>query len=416
VFRRVVPTDIFSMLSKSRTALSFRAIRLLLSMTCKLLAIFTFLSVPAFSSGASGAKGPALKEISVPDDLSTPIDHLLDLTTPDNHERFQPALVETLLAFCAAPKEPDSLYLTEQRSGASSAFYQFELKISLARLLAYTYNPEIPGEAFLPSSVRLAHWREVNGNGRTFPKLWDKLSNLNEPFIVKGVEHIENTPDQTSGAYFDYDLDRLIILTKYHDNNVLISMSCQRGTSNVGKRGFILGSDNEWNYLYTGIKGVTRKGLGWVDSYMYNSQSIMIYHEYQSEDDSRGDSVTVRLSIFKWLKAGWAGINMVKPTHIHAGMDRYAKTLKRIIEDPALPDPHDLVAYYGPIDTMTPQQLRQEIRMVLAALRTKYARSKAFTDKRYAELFNSDQYVNAMSIEEMRAMLINQYTKKLIAR
>lgn len=404
----------YAMSNQNRTASS---LSMLMIMVASLLSATTLFGPhEALSSEAMGSKGPQLKEMRVPATLDPGIDHLLALADPNTDQVFQEALIQELLAFGETPKEPGILYRASRKSGAPSAYYQFEVKTSLERLLAYTYDPDIPVAAFTPASIRLAQWIEVDGGQQPFPKIWEQMADLEKPWIIRGVEHIENTPDQHSGAYFDYDLDRTVILTTHRGRNVLISMSRQRGVSNVGKRGFILGIDEDWNYLYTGMKGINRSGLGWVDSYMYDSHAIMIYQEVETVDDSGTPAPTVRLSVFKWLKAGWAGINMVKPTHIYAGMDRYAKTFKRIIENPALPAPDVLAAYYSPILDLSPPQLRQEIRAHLDELRAQFGQSKAFTDKRFAALFSSNQYVDGMSVAEMRAMLANRYTKKLVGR
>jgi hypothetical protein len=51
------------------------------------------------------------------------------------------------------------------------------------------------------------------------------------------------------------------------------------------------------------------------------------------------DPVTtkVRCAVFKWLRAGWSGINMVRSKHIYNGLKRFAKPLKEILEYPSLP-------------------------------------------------------------------------------
>ncbi len=90
-----------------------------------------------------------------------------------------------------------------------------------------------------------------------------------------------------------------------------------------GKKGLVLGSDSDWNYLYSGKKGTNLPGLGWVSSYMYDSCTIMIYYEMDPNEP------LVRCAVFKWLKAGWSNINMVKKSHIYKGLVRYENSFKR---------------------------------------------------------------------------------------
>ena len=44
--------------------------------------------------------------------------------------------------------------------------------------------------------------------------------------------------------------------------------------SNIGRKGCVVGDDANWNYLYSDETGLTKTGLGWVDSYMYDAHSI----------------------------------------------------------------------------------------------------------------------------------------------
>ena len=126
-----------------------------------------------------------------------------------------------------------------------------------------------------------------------------------DPVVVRGVETVEITPDINTGTYYKYDLDRTMILFKHQGRNVFVSLSRQKGQSEVGKKGVVVGDDEDWNYLYSGEKGINKTGLGWVDSYMYGSSSIILFYEPDP------DNPMVKCAVFKWLRAGWKKINMV---------------------------------------------------------------------------------------------------------
>ena len=121
-----------------------------------------------------------------------------------------------------------------------------------------------------------------------------------------------------SGAYYKYDMYRTLVLFTYEKRKVLISISKQKDVSQVGNKGYILGSDDNWDYFYSGKPGLTIPGLGWVRSYMYDSYGINVY--YQIDENNP----VVRCATLRWIKAGWAKINVVKSHHIHAGLKRFA--------------------------------------------------------------------------------------------
>ena len=243
-----------------------------------------------------------------------------------------------------------------KRNGASSNYYEFTLNRSLKEVLDLVYNPDIPSHITTPASIRRSEWINVNGKKQKLPKLSEHLNGLaEEPFLVKGVEFIENTPDTFSGAYYAYELDRALLLIHHKGRKILISMSHQRDKSDVGKKGLVLGSDDNWDYIYTGEKGCTRSGLGWVESYMYDSASIAVYYE------EGGPSPKVHCGLFKWLRAGWAGINMVKPHHIRDGVKRFAKPLKNIVESPLLANTDQLAKTLQKINAMSEEELRQKV-------------------------------------------------------
>jgi len=100
-----------------------------------------------------------------------------------------------------------------------------------------------------------------------------------EPVIIHGLQHDSNTPDLTTGVYHEYDLKRTLIHLNHKGRRVLISISKQVNQSEVGKKGAILGNDDDWNYYYSGDTGSFKTGMGWIKSYVYDFFSVGVYVE-----------------------------------------------------------------------------------------------------------------------------------------
>lgn len=169
---------------------------------------------------------------------------------------------------------------------------------SMGQILQLTDNPEIPSVFTAPSSIRMSRWKAIDTPNHQRPKLWELLPKLNGSVSFSGIEDVVNTPDETTGTYYQYDLYRSVILTQFNGRNLLISLSKQAGISNVGRKGLIIGGDDQWNYYYSNEAGLNRAGFGWVDSYMYDSKSLAFYV------DGTPTGNTVRVGVFKWLQAG----------------------------------------------------------------------------------------------------------------
>jgi len=149
-------------------------------------------------------------------------------------------------------------------------------------------------------------------------------------------------------------MKRTLIQLNHKGHHVLVSISKQMGTSNVGKKGVILGNDNDWNYYYSDEAGSTITGLGWAKSYIYDYFSVSVFVE------SGTASTIVRTGIFQWLRAGWSGINFVKPGHILSGLKRFARDYKMIMESPRLPALNKIISAYQILSNMTASDLIKE--------------------------------------------------------
>lgn len=261
-----------------------------------------------------------LEDARIPDEVLTELAYLLKFIGTENEApNFEPGRIANLLGFVAKQNTNSRLYHDGTSFGLPSAYYGLDINRSLEDVLRYVYNPSIPYCSIAPSTVRICQLKETNKGQKSWPLLWKLLPDLDKPIVIRGVERVTNTPDLFSGAYYSYDQDRTLILFKYQDRKILASISKQKGKSDVGKKGLVLGTDDSWDYIYTGEEGLTKSGLNWVRSYMYDSFGIALYHEINPSKP------LVRCGIFKWVRAGWAKMNVVRPEHIYNGMERFAK-------------------------------------------------------------------------------------------
>lgn len=237
---------------------------------------------------------------------------------------------------------------------STGAYYEFDTKSTFHQFIEYFYTARIPSAITRPSSLRSSMWTAPSVNTQKLPNSWQASLPAEAPFIIHGVEHAANTPDLNTGVYHEYDMKRTLILLKHKGHQAVFSISKQVGTSNVGKKGFILGNDSDWNYYYTDEPGSTITGLGWAKSYIYDYFSVNIFVE------SRNSPSVVRTGIFQWLRAGWSGINFVKTSHILAGMKRFARDCKMIMESSRLPNLSQNISVHQMLSNMTASDLIKE--------------------------------------------------------
>jgi hypothetical protein len=221
---------------------------------------------------------------------------------------------------------------------------------------------------------------------------------------MHGVQHDSNTPDLTTGVYYEYDLKRTLILVNHKGRQVLFSISKQPESSNVGEKGFILGNDNDWNYYYSGKPGSAKAGLGWVKSYIYDYFSVGVYVETSS------NSTMVRTGVFQWIRAGWSGINFVRTCHVIDGLKRYAQNTRTILESPRLPAPNQMVATYQWLANLPATDLKKRYETLLQAQRSLAIKSGKVDDSEAGEPLplagaSKDQMIEELMLEYVKIAL-----------
>ena len=355
---------------------------------------------------AGNAPASDLRTELPPDVIST-LHYLLDQVNNEDGAAYDVRHIEPLMAFLLAPKPADARYRADDSFDAPSAYNQFTVHTGVQRITDYILDADIPSFFFWPSSLRLSRWTRVDGGDQQFDRLRSASNGLKTPFILKGAEHITITPDQHTGAYYSYDVDRMVILGPYQKGKIMINIYRQQEPSAVGRRGWVLGKDEEWSYLYTRDKGLNLKGLGWADTYMYDSFGVTVYYQADPEIP------VVTCGTVSWVKAGWAGINMVQSKHIHRGLVRVAEAFTAVMEDPRLPEPATLAETFSKSKDLPTPTLRAYAKDYLSGLEQRIASSDTLLKKVGAK-FDSQTLLEQMTRDELYAALALDYLKKLL--
>lgn len=362
------------------------------------------------SLNAASVTGETLDEKMIPKSISPGLDHLAELICSKNSEEFDLDKIEPIIDFIQNQKPDSSLYYPEKKFDATPLYYEFDLNQDLEQIIKYSYNPKIPVAALMPSSLRSSTWENTENEQPSPDLLWNSSQNLDEPVIVNGTEHTVITPDITSGAYYGYNQDKKLILCKYKGKKLFISLAKQKARSDVGKKGLVLGNDLDWNYLYSGEKGTNLPGLGWISSYMYDSCTIMIYYEIDPKEP------LVRCAVFKWLKAGWSNINMVKKSHIYKGLVRYENSFKEILEHPLLPEPEILEKIFTGFRSKSVEELRESTKNYFFYLNARYKDNKQLVKTKFNKLLVDNKFLMQMTETEMVSILSVEYIKTVLGK
>jgi hypothetical protein len=271
--------------------------------------------------------------------------------------------VATLVDYVLTQKKNNE-YALPKSQGCTGAYYEFDTKITFPRFIEYSYSPFILSVITRPSSLRYSFWTTFRSETEKVPASWKPVLPGGAPVIIHGKERDSNSPDLNTGVYHEYDMKRTLILLNYKGRQVLFSVSKQVGKSDVGKKGYILGSDTDWSYYYTAETGSTMTGLGWAKSYIYDYFSVSVYVE------SGGTPAMVRTGVFQWLQAGWSGINFVNSGHILRGLKRFGRDCKMVLESPRLPAPNKILSVYQSLANMPTEVLTKRYAALRQAQRS----------------------------------------------
>ncbi len=340
---------------------------------------------------------------NIPNPVYSALDHLLSLS--QSKVELDKTQLSGLIDFVGTIPQDSSITLNK-RDGASGAFHAFSIKGSLPQIIDYAYNPGIPSYVTMPSSVQDHEWLTKDVVA-ALKKLPNTIESSSDVVLLRGKEKEAITPDTNTGGYYLYSQDRIVMILPGPKGAVLISATSQTDTSEVGKKGCVVGEDKDWNYLYSGEKGINKMGLGWVDSYMYYAYSVIVYVE-------DADANVVNVGSFKWLNAGWAKINMVKSSHILDGIKRFSSDFKAVLESPGLPETEVLESKYSELQQSSEEELRQQVVPYLQALNDSDAIKTCPSS--FRNMVTSGEYLQQMSREEMVRVILLEYVKENIGK
>ena len=307
--------------------------------------------------------------------------------------------IATLVDYVLGPKSNKEADLPKFQE-APGAYYEFDTRINFSNFLKYSYSNQIPSVLTSPASLRYSLWTGLQGESQKMPSSWKLVPPAGKSVIIRGLERNGITPDLTTGVYYEYNLKRTLILLNYKGRQVLISISKQIDKSDVGKKGVILGNDDDWNYYYSGVPGSAKAGLGWIKSYIYDYFSVGVHVESGSSPSM------VRAGVFQWIRAGWSGINFVQTMHIIKGMKRYAKNSKTILESPKLPAPNQIASTYQRLSDLPQNDLVEKY----TALQQARQSSAVLSGKiKTNEIKKQDSYANTLKEQIVEELMLEYF-------
>ncbi len=325
------------------------------------------------------------------------------------------ATLNALLDYAMSPLSPSpdgkEVYPAPRSDEGQGIYWRTTLGVPLATTLRYLYDPKLPQEAVYPASIRRQQWLPGSPFLKLTPGLWDQLGkNKDKPLVVRGTEEEEITPDTFSGSYYKYQSERLLILTEYEGRQALISVTWQKDRSDVGKKAAAIGDYQNWDYVYSGAPGMLTKGIGWAETYMYSSCAVMVLYE-----DAPGGRNT-GYALFKWLRAGWASMNMVKRHHIQDGAVRSFDGLNAFLTSPRRPSADDIVAYTESLRKMDVDALRKKFAPYAAKVTEAVATNDALKSDDFQKVIKDGAYGASLSKDELVAALVVNYIKTRLGK
>jgi hypothetical protein len=376
---------------------------------------FALIAPCLFAAGASAEEEPkglmdvdlAAKTAPLAGDVEKGLNHLFavldDKSTPLSVAELQPML-DFVVNVEADPKDIEPA----KRFDGRGICLRRDVSTDLARILKYFYNPDIPNHLLCPAVLRMSGWHKDSEFLARPNGLWEELPSLGEngPVVVRGSEYEVTTPDSFAEAYYGYDLNRLIILTRFQGKNVLISVSEQDGKSDVGRKGAIL-DDKRWDYFYSGLEGLNKGMIGWMDTFTYASGSVQIF----VEQDAEAPRSTVFL--FKWLKAGWAGMNVVQRSHIYDGTLRYVRSFSKVVESRDL-TPEFLANGLQDVMSMPEARVDELIEEYARNFEARFKNEPKLQDGDYAKVIRDGGYAEVLDENARRSVLALEKLKSLL--
>lgn len=286
----------------------------------------------------------------------------------------------------------------EKRSEGMGVYWRGVLNKPFAESLRYFYNPNIPSEILYPSSLRQGFWEPGSDILSLKKPIWEMFETLGEqPVVLTGRETEEITPDNYSGCYYIYTQARVLVLLRYKGVPMLLSISWQDGKSDAGMKGNFLGDYDDWDFVYTKAVGGTAPGIGWMSTYMYASSNITLL--FPLSDGS------TCYSMFKWLRAGWSGLNVVKRDHITSGANRNFRGMLEVVGGAGGIAFEELEAISKKYDSLGREAMLAEARPYAAQLAKLSKNDEILKRDEFQAVLANGIYAETLSDDELRSLL-----------
>lgn len=320
--------------------------------------------------------------------------HLFELLG-DSNATIDSTRLDPLADYVIACDEDPREFEPEEREG-QGIIYKTELQQPIEKVIRYLYDPAIPNYVLVPSVLRISGWYPDSEIFEADKPVWQELDR-SKPYIVRGKEFEECTPDSFAGAYYRYDLERMILVYPYKGRKLVFSVSEQPEESKAGHKGAII-DDAKWRYFYSGIQGIDKGLFSWMDTYMYGSSSVQAFVDLP-------DGGT-RNVLFKWLSAGWGGMNVVLRTHIYEGSMRFSEAFQEVIESEALPSSDVIAGYVQEIENMPQAEVDARIAEYATAFEQICADSEAMDGGDFADIIKDGGYAKVLDHEDRIGVLV----------
>ena len=307
-----------------------------------------------------------------------------------------------LARFMMSPAtNPDEVRVARREHGAGVLMRQ-AFSSALTKLVRYCFDPQIPGEILYPMVLRRGNWLPDSQLVKEKVQLWDQL-NTQDMLVLRGTEYEEITPDAFSGCYYNYRLRRLVVRLHVDGKPVLFSVSRQEAPSSVGCKAAIVGKDSNWNYVYTRVVGSNLKLVGWAETYMYDSANVSLMYP-----NGEGGG----LAFFKWVKAGWSKMNMVKSSHIRSGGERFLSSMRQVLDAQNLPAPDAIYARHTELTAMDDATLRAAFGPHAAALAHNAQGDSVLANSDFQAVLKDGAYAQQLGRQDLISELMKLYMKE----
>lgn len=359
--------------------------------------------------------GSAQAKSTLPPDVQKAVTALLALRDPTAPIPDR-ATLDTFLGFTTSPvnlapageKQP---YPDNYEKGSGVIWRSRLQNVPLATALSYLYNPKVPNTVVFPSSIRYAAWQPGSDILTLERPLWEQFGEHKDaPLVLRGQEKEEITPDDNSGAYYSYLLDRVLLLTEFEGRQMLISLSWQNGKSDVGKKAATIGEYSDWDFVYSGAKGTLASGIGWAETFIYSSAAITVFYE-----DAPGGKNT-GYALYRWMDAGWSGMNMVKQHHITAGAERSFAGVRAFLESPHRPSVAEIERYVASLRAMELPALQERFMPYSVKVEEAAATVDALKQDDFQAIIKDAGYGRSMSKDEIIAAFVVNFIKEKLGK